>query len=229
MRWRWNEFRQTGRDYADAAEAGRYDRTHAGFRDAEAEAREALRLIDPPASATLLDLGCGTGCFVAAAARHCREVIGADVSEAMLAEARRRASAQGLANVRFEHRGFLTYEHRGAPLDAVATTFALHHLPDYWQAVALRRIHAMLVRGGRLYLRDVVIPEGGDLFGPVQEFIDSQARAGGDFLREDAEGHFREEFSTFDWVIEGMLVQAGFTILEHRVESHVISTYLCKT
>jgi len=67
-----------------------------------------------------------------------------------------------------------------------------------------------------------VIPDGEDLAKPVQSFIDDQANAGGDFLREDAEGHFRDEFSTFDWVIEGMLVRAGFTILDHRVESHVI-------
>ncbi len=228
MNWMWNEFPQTGRDYSDTTEVGRYDETHADFRDAEAEGREAMRLLGLPQDATLLDLGCGTGTFVTVAARYCREVIGADVSEAMLASAREKASRLGLGNIRFENHGFLTYHHHGVPLDAVTTTYALHHLPDYWQAVALRRIYAMLKSGGRFYLRDVVIPDCRELFEPVQTFINEQAKAGGDFLREDAEGHFREEFSTFDWVIEGMLTRAGFTVLEHRVESNVIATYLCK-
>lgn len=228
MNWMWNDFFQTGRDYSDATEVGRYDKTYADFRDVEAEGREALRLLDLPQDATLLDVGCGTGTPVTVATRYYREVIGADVSEAMLATAREKAYRLGLGNIRFKHRGFLTYEHDGAPLDAVVTTYALHHLPDYWQAVALRRIHAMLKSGGRLYLRDMVIQDCRELFEPVQAFIDEQVRTGGNFLREDAEGHFLEEFSTFDWVIEGMLTRAGFKILEHRVESHVISIYLCK-
>ncbi len=228
MKWTWNEFRQTGRDYRDAEEVACYDRTHADFRDMEAEAERSLDLLEIGPEETLLDIGCGTGTFAIAAARRCRQVIGIDVSETMLAEAGRKASALGVKNVRFEHHGFLTYEHRELPLDAVATTFALHHLPDYWQAVALRRIHAMLAPEGRFYLRDVVIPDGENLFEPVQTFIDSQAKAGGDFLREDAEGHFRDEFSPFDWVIEGMLVRAGFTILACKIESQVIATYLCK-
>ncbi|MFQ3577542.1 MAG: class I SAM-dependent methyltransferase [Verrucomicrobiia bacterium] len=227
MNWIWNEFHQTGRDYTDEREAGQYDQSHADFRDMEAEALEALHMLEVRSDGTLLDLGCGTGSFLTIAAGRCRKVIGADVSEAMLALAREKAARLGRTNVQFVHEGFLTYHHNGDPLDAVATTYALHHLPDYWQAVALRRIYGMLRSGGRFYLRDVVIPDAKELFEPVQGFINEQAEAGGDFLREDAEGHFREEFSTFDWVMEGMLTRAGFTILNHRVESRVISTYLC--
>lgn len=228
MNWKWNEFKQTGRDYTDINEVGQYDQTHADFRNAEAEARNALRMLNVPQDGTILDLGCGTGTFVSVAAQCCHAVIGADVSEAMLTLARDKVSRLGLRNVRFVHHGFLTYEHSGPLLDAITSTYALHHLPDYWQAVALRRIHAMLKPGGRFYLRDVVIPDGLDLFGPVTTFINEQAKAGGDFLREDAEGHFREEYSTFDWVMEEMLKRAGFSITDHQIESHVISTYLCK-
>jgi len=228
MNWRWNEFRQTGRNYGDAAEVGRYDKTHADFRDTIAEATDALDLLDVRPDWRLLDIGCGTGAFAVTAAMVCREIIGIDVSEPMLSVARLKASCLGLTNVGFKHQGFLSYEHAGLPLDAVATTFALHHLPCFWQAVALRRIHGMLAPGGYFLLCDVVISDGARLFEPIESFIDEQARAGGDFLREDAEGHFRDEFSTFDWVIEGMLVRAGFTILKHHVKSHVISTYLCR-
>ncbi|MFA9476941.1 hypothetical protein ACERK3_01415 [Phycisphaerales bacterium AB-hyl4] len=46
-------------------------------------------------------------------------------------------------------------------------------------------------------------------------FIEKHAGVGGDFLRDDAEGHFRDEHSTYDWVIEGLLRRTGFTI-EHK-------------
>lgn len=228
MNWQWEEFRQTGRDYGQADEVAHYDRSHADFRDLTKEAEISLDLIDAGPQITLLDIGCGTGRFAIAAAARCRAVIGIDVSEAMLSEARWNAKTLGQTNVRFEHAGFLTYEHADFPPDAITTTFALHHLPDYWQAVALRRIYAMLAPGGRFLLRDVVIPDCPRLTEPVEAFISKQYKAGGDFLREDAEGHFREEFSTFDWVVEGMLARAGFTILERRIDSHVIATYLCK-
>ena len=52
---------------------------------------------------TVLDVGCGCGATTRAAARAVRpgEVFGVDLSAPMLAEARRRASAEGLDNVRY--------------------------------------------------------------------------------------------------------------------------------
>ncbi len=152
MNWMWNEFRQTGRNYSDPEEVARYDKTHADFRDIEAEAQRTLDLLEIGNGQALLDIGCGTGSFAIAAARRCRSVIGIDESKSMLAEAAKKAAACGLQNVRFEQHGFLTYEHPSDPLDAVTTTFALHHLPDFWQAVALRRIYAMLAPGGRFHM-----------------------------------------------------------------------------
>ena len=228
MNWLYNEFKQTGRNYEEQSEVARYDSSHADFRNLDAEAETALRQIEADANTTLLDIGCGTGNFAIAAAAICKEVFAIDVSEAMLAEARRKASSREINNIRFESAGFLSYKHQGTPLDAVTSTFALHHLPDYWQAVALRRICDMLRPGGLLLLRDVVIPDGGDLFAPIEEFIAIQTAAGGDFLREDAEGHFREEFSTFDWVLEGILKRAGFSILSRQFDSQVLATFLCK-
>jgi hypothetical protein len=42
-------------------------------------------------------------------------------------------------------------------VDAVVTTLALHHLPDFWKGMALKRVHGMLKRGGRLYIHDVIL------------------------------------------------------------------------
>jgi putative AdoMet-dependent methyltransferase len=228
MHWQWNEMAGVGRDYGDAEEVAVYDQSHADFRDVDAEAQKALQLLDLGPGNTILDIGCGTGTFALAAAKHGLEVTAIDVSPAMLAAAHRKALADGMTNIRFLPQGFLTYEHEGPLLDAVTTTFALHHLPDYWQFVALRRIHAILRPRGRFLLRDVVIPDGTDPQSAIQNFIDAQAQLGGEFLRQDAEGHFREEFSTFAWVLEGLLKRAGFQILDHQLESHVLATYLCQ-
>ncbi len=52
-------------------------------------------------------------------------------------------------------------------------------------------------------------------------------KTGGDFLREDAEGHFRDEHSTYDWVVDGLLTRAGFTIISKEMNQGVLATYLC--
>lgn len=48
-----------------------------------------------------LDFGCGVGRLTIPMARVCRQVVGADISEAMLAEARKNCANQGLENVDF--------------------------------------------------------------------------------------------------------------------------------
>src|SRR5581483_6383422 len=58
-------------------------------------------------------------------------------------------------NVEVVAGGFLSYR-PGAPVDAVYTRNALHHLPDFWKVVALDRIASMLRPGGVLRLRDIV-------------------------------------------------------------------------
>ena len=52
--------------------------------------------------------------------------------------------------------GFLTYEHAGDRPAFVYTRNALHHLPDFWKARALARVHDLLTDGGTLVLRDIV-------------------------------------------------------------------------
>ena len=80
-----------------------------------------------------------------------------DVSQAMLDLAGAKAARAGLSNISFHHAGFLSYKHTEPPVDAVVTTLALHHLPNFWMGMALKRVHGMLKRGGRLYIHDVIL------------------------------------------------------------------------
>ena len=76
-----------------------------------------------------------------------RRVVAVDVSPVMLERLAANVGRAGAANVECVQAGFLTYEHTGAPADLVYSRYALHHLPDFWKAVALDRIAGVLAPG----------------------------------------------------------------------------------
>jgi len=225
--WQWNEMEQVGVDLADPDKADAY-RTSAhklGFARRFPGIMEALRLSP---DAALIDMGCGPGAFALYAAQRCGRVFAADVSSAMLDLARTDAAAAGVTNVEFHHAGLLTYEHQSEPADAAVCVTVLHHLPDFWKLAGLRRLARMLRPGARLYLFDVVFSfppgETARAFGDMIRDLDKRVGPG---LARDAETHLREEFSTYDWVMEGLLERAGFEIAKADYESEVTASYVC--
>ena len=156
--WQYDEFQQVGRDYGNPAEVEIYDCTHADFRDLEAESNQVIDLLGLASSDVLIDFGSGTGTFAMAAARRCARVHAVDVSPAML-DAKAKAMAAGISNIIFSHAGFLTYEHLDQPAAAIATTFSLHHLPDFWKGIALARMRSILKPRGQLYIHDVILEQ----------------------------------------------------------------------
>jgi hypothetical protein len=126
--------------------------------------------------------------------------------------------------------GYLTYEHTGDPADFVYTRHALHQLPDFWKAIALTRIAAVLRRGGVLVVRDLF------LSCPISEVHDvveawlahASNQPGVGWSRAELETHLREEHSTFTWLFEPMLRQAGFAIREATYsDSRIYADYTC--
>lgn len=224
--WLYDEFCQVGKDYALQDEVDQYDARHADFRDIEAESRQVLDALGVGAGDLLIDFGSGTGTFALAASRRCERVHAVDVSRAMLDHARAKAARAKADNIAFFHDGFLTYAHQGRPADVITSTYVLHHLPDFWKGVALGRLAAMLRPGGRFYLHDVVMEEQGAMEN-IAALIDKLGAAGGAFLREDAEAHFREEFSTFDWIMDDLLRRAGFAIDRKEIADGLLATYYC--
>lgn len=224
--WQYNEFKIVGRDYGSQSEVDIYDASHADFRDINAESDRVLDILEIKETDTLIDFGSGTGIFAIQAARRCRRVCAVDVSQAMIDLASSKAAQANLSNIEFHHAGFLTYEHQAEAADAIVSTFAFHHLPDFWKGIALERMNRMLKPNGQLYIHDVIL-ESANALANISTFIQKQAAAGGDFLREDAEGHFQDEYSTYDWVMDGLLSRAGFAIKSKTIEGGVIGTYLC--
>jgi ubiquinone/menaquinone biosynthesis C-methylase UbiE len=224
--WQYDEFQQVGRDYGNPTEVEIYDSTHADFRDVEAESKELLDLLGLASSDVLIDFGSGTGTFAIAAARRCARLHAVDVSQAMIDYAKAKANTAGISNLVFSHAGFLTYEHLDEPAAAIAMTFALHHLPDLWKGIALARMRTVLKPDGQLYIHDVIL-EQDNATEVIKAFINKQSVAGGDFLKRDAEGHFQQEHSTYDWILDELLARAGFRIVSKTIYEGVIGKYHC--
>ena len=114
------------------------------------------------------------------------------------------------------HAGFLSYAHTGPPADIVTTRSALHQLPDFWKQAALLRIAGYVRPGGTLYVWDLMFSfPPAEYAEQVQRMIDELGRPdGAGFTRADFEAHVREEFSTYTWIMEGLLERAGFAVEE---------------
>jgi ubiquinone/menaquinone biosynthesis C-methylase UbiE len=225
--WQYDEFRQVGKDYSQRREVEAYDPSHADFRDVDKEFDDILDLLALQPGQVLVDIGCGTGRLPLAAAGRGLVVHAADVSKAMLDFAADRAKRDGAEGIQFVHAGYLSLDLPPRSVDAVVSNFSLHHLPDLWKARALQRIERMLKPGGQLYLHDVILPAG-EPAARIEAFVESQAAAGGEFLRQDAEQHFRREFTTYDWILEGMLDRAGLAVVSKRPHGHVLCAYHCR-
>jgi ubiquinone/menaquinone biosynthesis C-methylase UbiE len=222
-----DEVAHAGLEHLDAGYVAGYD-VKAGVDPAE-EVR-VLRRFGLEQGWTLVDVGAGTGEVAIAAACHCQRVVAVEVSPAMLALAHHKAQRANAANVEFVRAGFLTYQHQGAPADAVYSRHALHQLPDFWKGMALERIAAVLRPGGVLRLRDLVWSfDPGEAVGWLDAWL---AAAPNDPARgwtaEELATHIREEYSTYSWLLEAMLERVGFDIVEREVSpSRTFAAYVC--
>jgi SAM-dependent methyltransferase len=99
---------------------------------------------------TVLDAGCGCGdtTIVAARATRSGHALGADFSRIQIAEARRLASAAGVANVRFEVADVQVHPFGAGVFDVVLSRFGVMFFDD--PAAAFANLRKALRRGGRL-------------------------------------------------------------------------------
>jgi SAM-dependent methyltransferase len=128
--------------------------------------------------------------------------------------------------------GFLSYRHTGRLADAVYSRLALHHLPDFWKAVALTRIAGMLRPDGVLRLWDVVYGfapgEADDAIEAVMaQHTATDPDAG--WTRAEMAEHVRDEHSTFTWLLEPMLERSGFEIEDTDYsDDRIVARYVCR-
>lgn len=226
--WMIDELANAGEEHLDLDFVAGYDRKQQADHSGDLEILFARGL--GPGS-VVVDLGAGTGTFALAVAPHCRRVVAVDISPAMLTYTRLQVERAGLENVEVVHAGLLSYAHEGEPPEFVYTRNTLHHLPDFWKTLALRRIAAMMEPGGVLLLHDLVYS-----FEPEETEAVFERWLGGavadpeeGYTRADLETHIREENSTFSWLLEPIIERAGLRIEEviHR-PSRTYSAYVCQ-
>ncbi|MBI1383904.1 MAG: methyltransferase domain-containing protein [Rhizobiales bacterium] len=127
------------------------------------------------AGCDVLDLGCGSGGIsLHLAERHgARSVTGIDVEGPVLAKARERVDASGLADrVRFAQvaPGPLPFPDR--TFDIVFSKDAIVHIPDKHAIMA--EIHRVLKPGGRFAASDWLISHDGEPTPPMADYIRSE-------------------------------------------------------
>lgn len=226
--WYYNEMQQVGTDYTDDAQVLAYDTRMQKLRDIKKETREIIALLDINKNHTILEFGTGTGSFSIEIAKHCARAHAVDISPQMLELAKQKAKESNVDNIEFHNAGFLTYDHLGNSPDAVVSQLALHHLPDFWKLVALKRIYKMLKTDGKFYLQDTVysfnVEDYTSFFNNWTRGIKSIA---GEELAHDSEVAIRDEYSTLDWIMEGLLGRAGFTIDRAEYIEGFMAVYVC--
>lgn len=150
-----------GPDYAAAALG--YDRAELGalpdFVTAPfAGVGNPLRAGALPAGARVIDLGSGSGmdCLLAGrrVGRH-GEVIGFDMTDAMLDKARAGARAAGMSQVRFEKADIARLPIDAASVDVAISNGVINLSPEKPRVFA--ELHRVLRHGGRVQFADIVI------------------------------------------------------------------------
>jgi len=228
--WWLDERTHAGREHFDEQHARRYD------AKMDARAADEIRLLQDAGvlgpGCSVVDIGAGSGQFALAAAEVCQRVVAVDISPVMLARLAAKLDRRAASNVEAICAGFLTYRHSGEPADIVYSRYALHHLPDFWKAIALGRIAGVLRAGGVLRLWDVVYSfEPADAERRIEAWITETVAAEVErgWTRAELSEHVRDEHSTFTWLLEPMIERAGFDLIDASYDaSGVDARYLCR-
>jgi ubiquinone/menaquinone biosynthesis C-methylase UbiE len=210
--WLLDETAHAGRENLDPDHVRRYDSKEDACAADEVLLCKELGLTG---ESVVVEIGAGTGQFALAVAPDCALVVAVDVSPVMLKAMRAKIDKARSDTVQVVQAGFLTYEHQGAPADFVYSRYALHHLPDFWKAVALNRIHRILRPGGVFRLWDAVYSfDPVDAEDRIEAWCSSRGNTTADegWSRAELEEHVRDEHSTFSWLLEAMIQRCGFAI-----------------
>ncbi|WP_415381997.1 class I SAM-dependent methyltransferase [Halosimplex sp. TS25] len=140
--------------------AARFDEKAGEYDESKSEEYRACAslVVDhaaPGPDDTVLDLGTGTGAIALPLAEDAARVIGRDISEGMLEQAREKAAERGLETVEFgEGRFREPAVPDDADVDVVTSNFAMHHLSDAEKREAVDVIAAL--EPERIVLGDVM-------------------------------------------------------------------------
>ena len=227
-KWYYEE-KAPGVDYLNPEIAQKYDDAHQKFRNFKEESEHIVQVLGITPDDTVMDFGCGTGNVALNLAKYCDKVICIDISREMLDILENKAKKGNINNIETYSAGFLTYDHNGKDkVDKIVSMVALHHLPDFWKSVALSKMAEILKPGGKLYLFDVIFTFNiQDHKKALEGMIKTMRFAAGDSMADETEMHIRDEFSTYDWIMEGLLEKTGFLVNFKEIKANNFVEYIC--
>ncbi len=141
-----------------------------------------------PAGSRVLEVGCGVGSQTSILAQNSQgaEIVAIDVSEASLAEARKKLDSEGITNVTFKQGDIFNLPFEPASFDHVFVCFVLEHLAN--PVDALKCLKNIIKPGGTITVIEgdhgsvYFHPESDDARRAINSQIALQARAGGNAL-----------------------------------------------
>lgn len=201
----------------DQVAAG-YDRTNVvmTFGNDALWRAATTRAVAPKRGERILDLGAGTASSSASLAGSGAEVVAADFSPGMLAEARRRHGHR--SNLRFVQADATALPFEDDEFDAVTMSYALRNVQDPKKAIA--ELFRVTKPGGRMVINEFSTPPN-PLFRGLYRFYNAQvlprvARVAG--TNADAYDYLNESIA--DWpdqrTLASWIREAGWTSVEYR-------------
>ena len=121
--------------------------------------KKAIKALAPYKPQTMLDIATGTGDFAILAAQmlHPKKLIGADISEGMMAVGRQKVEQLGLADViSFEREDCLALSYADESFDAVTAAFGIRNFQNLEQG--LSEMCRVLRKGGHLSIAELTTP-----------------------------------------------------------------------
>ena len=121
--------------------------------------KKAIKALAPYQPQTMLDIATGTGDFAILAAQmlHPQKLIGADISEGMMAVGRQKIERLGLADViSFEREDCLALSYADESFDAVTAAFGIRNFQNLEQG--LSEMCRVLRKGGHLSIAELTTP-----------------------------------------------------------------------
>lgn len=153
----------------------------------------------------VLDIGCGTGTFVATIKRlhPAVEVVGLDPDLKALARAKAKAARAGVS-VHFDEGFADKLPYANASFDRIFSSLMFHHITGEDRPNTVREVRRVLKPGGSFHLVDFSKPEGGG-YGLKHLLC--------------ASSHFKDNF---DARILGLFREAGFTHAKKTGEASML-------
>ncbi|OKY77496.1 MAG: SAM-dependent methyltransferase [Candidatus Methanohalarchaeum thermophilum] len=129
-----------------------------------------IELANPKESDVVLDLGAGTGVISLKLASRAKKVIGRDISEGMLDQARKKIEEREVSNVEFKEGSFLEpnlSQKEKREIDLVVSNFAMHHLDDKEKKKAIEKVSKLGAR--KFVLGDIMLFNTSEIKDPYYE------------------------------------------------------------